>query len=148
MRTKTKLSVVDREALERAIELARAESAAQRQQIEDMLATRGWERTARFAAYCCQDAALNLRPWQTPPCWILGDPDRLLAAQTADPDHRRAAVLCRKLLDLGLSRYEPDPIDAIAHRERALETATNAAVERGPATPDPDTGSAAPSTST
>lgn len=125
MKTKPeKLSRVDREALTRAIELARAESAAQRQQIDEMLKSDGWRRSARFASYACQDAALNLRPWQTPPCWIRDDPDRLLAAQTADPDHRRAALLTQRLFDAGLSRYEPDPINAIA---RAEEAATDVA---------------------
>jgi hypothetical protein len=62
------LAKADVAALTRAIELARQESPATQQQIDDMVRERGWERAARFAAYCCRDARLPLKPWMTPPC--------------------------------------------------------------------------------
>jgi hypothetical protein len=113
------LSNVDREALTRAIELAKAESPAQRQQIENMLAKDGWDETARFAVYCCQDRRLKLKPWEMPPCWVRSDPDVLLAAPVSDHDHRgqrQAALLLKRLLTAGLSRYEPDPEAALARK--------------------------------
>jgi hypothetical protein len=117
----TPLSDVDREALERAIDMARRESPAQRKQIDDMLAKDGWDETARFAAYACQDGNLKLAPWQMPPCWIRGNLDALLAAPVTGHDHRgqrQAALLLKRLLAAGLSKYEPDPEAALAKAER------------------------------
>jgi hypothetical protein len=114
------LSDVDREALTRALDIAQQESPAQRDQIDTMLRERGWDRASKFAAYCCQDARLRLRPWQTPPCWIRGDPNELLAAARAVGadlgGRQRAALLVKRLLAAGLSRFEPDPETALARK--------------------------------
>jgi len=67
------LSRIDREVLTRAMQTAKAERA---DQLAAMLKDRPWEDVAMFAAYCCQTAALNLKPWQEPPMHA-GD-DRLL----------------------------------------------------------------------
>jgi Arc/MetJ family transcription regulator len=116
-----KLSRADREALERALALVRAESKQERERVDEMLANEGWERAARYCAYACQDRALHLRPWMTPPCWLRTDAD--VAAALAQPygvDGKRAAgELVQRLLAHGLSRYEPDPL-------RALEPVENA----------------------
>src|SRR5262245_1563091 len=106
--------------------MARQESPAQREQIDDMLHERGWEWTAEFAAYCCQDARLKLRPWQTPPCWIRGDPNEVLAdfsnpRVTDLSGVRRAALLVKKLLENNLSRFEPDVIGAIERVSKAKD---------------------------
>jgi hypothetical protein len=114
------LSDVDREALERALDMVRQESPAQRKQIDDMVVERGWDKAAGFAVYCCQDNRLKLAPWQMPPCWIRGNLDALLAAPVADHDYRgqrQAALLLRRLLAAGLSKYEPDPLVALARAE-------------------------------
>jgi hypothetical protein len=105
------LKQVDREALTRAIALARAESPARARQIDAMLAERRlWLRVAAFAAYGCQCDALHLKPWQSAPCHLtdvkpIDDPQRhgLFAAWD----------LRRRLLAAGLSAYEPDPIAAL-----------------------------------
>jgi hypothetical protein len=116
------LSEVDIAALERAIELAQAESAATRQQIDAMLRERAWEEVARFAAYCCQDRALALKPWQMPPCWVRCDPNEILQKPYSDErghDYRgeqQAARLLKKLLAAGLSKFEPDPIGGLARK--------------------------------
>ena len=113
------LSAVDREALARAVELARAESAATREQIDAMLRSRAWEEVARFAAYCCQDRALRLKPWMSPPCWLRTDADVMAALATPPPDlggDRAAGQLVERLLAAGLSRYEPDPETALARK--------------------------------
>ena len=52
---------VDREALRRAIQLARSHDAGRKQQIDHMLKDRTWEEVGRFAAYCCQRRALRLQ---------------------------------------------------------------------------------------
>jgi hypothetical protein len=122
MKTKTptpppnegELSAVDIDAMTRAIAIIRAESFASREQIDDKLASEPWEEVGHFAAYAAQDRALRLRPWEMPPCWIR-DPGGSLAQPHDDHrGERRAAELLKKLLAGGLSRYEPDPIVALA----------------------------------
>ena len=122
------LSEVDREALERAIVLARQESPGRRDQIDSMLRERDWLDVAKFCAYCCQDTELKLKPWEIVPCWI-DDIDQHVAL----PDlgqRRRAIRLLRKLLALGLSKFEPTPLAALEHAEGAKE-ATRDNAERG-----------------
>jgi hypothetical protein len=117
------LTEADVEALARAIDLAQQESRAQRQQIDDMIRERGWERAARFAAYCCQDRALRLKPWMTPPCWLRSDAAVKAAQAAPSPDlggRRAAGQLVERLLAVGLSRYEPDPEAALAKAARAI----------------------------
>jgi len=114
---------VDREALERAIEMARQESPGRREQIDDKLADEPWEKVARFAAYCCQCDTLRLKPWQSPPCWV-DDMEAILAA--GDDGIRgqyAAAKLLMKMLDAGLSEWEPDPVAALA-KARTLPLAS------------------------
>jgi hypothetical protein len=108
------LSAVDRDALKRAMELTQTEPVRARQ-IADKLKTEGWRSVAEFAASCCQHRALATRPWELAPISVDEDdpiPD--------GDDHRRtgrAIKLLRRLLAAGLSRYEPDPIEALARVE-------------------------------
>jgi hypothetical protein len=103
-----KLTEVDREAMTRAIEMARQRCAADCEQIEEMLRERPRHECGAFAAYSAQCHALGLRPWQTPPC-ELTDSDRALDSVRGDDDprgSRAAARLLRRLREVGLSRYE------------------------------------------
>ena len=62
-------SPIDRAAFDLAIEAARNESPARRRQIDSMLAHgEDYVSVGRFAAQCCQMIALDLAPWQLPPC--------------------------------------------------------------------------------
>jgi hypothetical protein len=93
---------VDRDALRRALALARAEP-EYATQIAAKLKDEPWEQVAEFAAYNCQIDSLDLKPWQDPPMYAElrpGQPDSL--------------ALLVKLLGAGLSRYEPDPVAALA----------------------------------
>jgi hypothetical protein len=111
---------VDREALQRALRMAKAEN---KQQIKAKLKTEPWIEVALFAAYSLQIDNLNLKPWQSPPMHMGDDKPRdesPLAGRVA------AWALRRKLLAAGLSVFEPDPV-------RALETV--AARQRGDAPP-------------
>ena len=106
----------DERAMRLAIKMVRQEGPTSDRQIERMLARESFEKVGKFAAYSCQCRALNLRPWQYPPCWVDSD----ASYNTADDeDHGRpaAAMLLRQMLAAGVSRYRPDPI-------RALEDAT------------------------
>ena len=111
-----RLRRVDREALERAIVLARASDPPHDRQIAGMLKTWPWIEVATFAAYACQDDALRLKSWQPAPCWM-GDErpidDFPAAGRVA------AWELRRRLLAAGLSAYEPDPIGALHTIEAA-----------------------------
>jgi hypothetical protein len=56
---KTKLTQSDREALQRALAMARAESEQERAHIDRELAEQGWQHAAE--TYHCQDSALRLK---------------------------------------------------------------------------------------
>lgn len=100
----TKLSPIDRDALARALAIEQAgDEPGRRDQGRD------WFEAATSASYACQRRALGLRPWQSPPCY--GD------AHPGHDGHADAAVLLQRLLDAGLSRWEPDPLQALAQAE-------------------------------
>jgi hypothetical protein len=114
---------VDRDAMRRAIKLAKAQSPARCRQIEGKLANDSFEEVGRFAAYCCQCAVLGLRPWMPPPmsAEIYPNEDRFAG------DGRRAAhALLQRLLQNNLSRFEPDPLRALRKVEEAKQPATAA----------------------
>jgi hypothetical protein len=113
-----RLTEVDRSALGRAIEAVRQRGTEDAQQLDWMVEQQGWRTAAEFASYSMQTRMLGLRPWQSPPCEV--DPDF-----DGDDFHgrRTAARLLKRLLDAGLSRFEPDPIAALAAAERAHEAA-------------------------
>ncbi|SRR5258705_8493136 len=112
---------IDRDALERALAACRAESAARAKQLDSKLASEPWERVAQFASYCVQGRALDLPPWQSPPCRIN------LASALREPfgdtrGLREGGEILKKMLALGLSRFEPDPLAAIAEAEAKHQT--------------------------
>jgi hypothetical protein len=80
-----------------------------------MLADESWQSVAVFAATCAQSRSLNLMPWQNVPFRAnLADLDQPLG----DPSGRReSAELLKRLLDVNLSPFEPDPLAAIAEAE-------------------------------
>ena len=111
-RTRDRLTEADRQALTLAIEIARKQSLANREQIDDKLCTEPWIKVAKFAAHECQEKSLRLPPWQCwPPCAVEVD-------DVDDPgfEHRgirSSAMLLRRMLSLDISRWHPDPIAAI-----------------------------------
>ena len=112
---------IDRNALERALVACRAEGAARAKQLDSKLRDEPWEEVAQFASYCAQGRALDLMPWQSPPCHANL---RALSEPLGDPRAaRESAELLRRLLDAGLSRYEPDPIAAIAEADQRQQSA-------------------------
>ena len=99
----------DREALQRCMELASSKEGDRKEQLDSMLVTRSWFEVASFAASCVQSRALRLRPWEEPPC-VCDDHD-------ANERDKNGQALLRLLLAAGLSRYEPDPLGALANAE-------------------------------
>jgi hypothetical protein len=88
-------------ALQRSLKLARAEP-EYAAQIAAKVAAEGWEAAAELAAYNLQIDNLGLRPWMNPPCFA-----------EVRPDPKALAILV-KLVAAGLSRFEPDPVAALA----------------------------------
>jgi hypothetical protein len=109
MMTDLGLSQADCDALERCMELAQRDP-ERAEQLRSMLGDEPWDEVAEFASHCCQYYALSLRPWQSPPSSVDED----------DPDERDkdAQQLLRKMLAAGVSRYDPDPLQALRGRRR------------------------------
>jgi hypothetical protein len=109
----------DRDALRRALMAARAESPSRARQIDEKLKTESWVKVAEFAAFCAQCRALQLKPWQCPPCDSDDEIDGRYGGKPAEVSLRR------KMLALRLSPFEPDPLAAIERAE--AEVAAKAA---------------------
>lgn len=105
------LDAVDRDALERAMQLCAQRDPSRAEQLDGKLRQGDpWVEVAEFASYSCQIHALSLKPWQSPPC----------VADEDDPDEqdKKAQHLLRKMLAAGVSRYDPDPLKALAGAKR------------------------------
>jgi hypothetical protein len=62
-----------------------------------------WEKVAKFAASCCQVDALNLKPWEMPPCH-----------PGIDPLRGDGSLKLRAKMDAaGISKWHPDPMAAL-----------------------------------
>jgi hypothetical protein len=114
------LTEKDREALTRAMEIASREP-RRREQLESMLEDRPWREVAEFAASVCQTKALSLYPWEVGPSDVSehdedGPVD--LGARLSEQSEPAARKLLRRMLAAGLSRFEPDPITALARVEK------------------------------
>jgi hypothetical protein len=108
---------VDMDALRRAWEVA-CRDPSRKQQLESMAnggtypgdMPQPWTEVAQFAAYCVQGTALNLKPWETPPC-------------SASKGDTAGLNLLDRMLEAGISQWEPDPLGAL---DRASKTGKNA----------------------
>jgi hypothetical protein len=114
----------DVDAWERCIEIERSRSPAHAERINEKLAQEGLEKAGRDAAYACQYATLRLRPWDWTPSWV--EPSQIDAIIARGKDNTapqqgdyNAAVLLRKMLAAGISRWEPDPMEALAKKRGA-----------------------------
>jgi hypothetical protein len=110
-----RLSPVDREALERALAMDPDRNPTS-SPINRRLEPERWYAAAKSAAYACQCAALRPKPWQPVPA------NEYVAVTDRDDEgpvmgRAAAAELLRRLLAAGLSRCEPDPLNALARVE-------------------------------
>ena len=99
------LDAGDLDALNRCLEIAKRD-----RETRELLAEKPLNAAMEAAVYHCQHAALSLKTWQEPPC--VEDED--------DPDPRDpgAQKLLRRMLVVGVSRYDPDPLTAMAGAKR------------------------------
>jgi hypothetical protein len=122
----------DKDALRRAIEMAKTTlDPAIVQAVEAMLKT-SWQAAGAYASYHSQMTSLRLRPWQCPPC----DRDDVVDPAPAGMYGGKPVevALRRRMIALGLSEFEPDPLGAIEHAEAKAEAeAQPAASEKAPA---------------
>jgi hypothetical protein len=116
------LSPVDQEALERAIELVRnrseKEDPGRRAQIDRMMEEDDWFRTVEFCVHCCQMDLVRPRLWQPIPADIDDLEGTLAKGDDGLGGGYRAALLLKRMLAAGLSRYEPDPVRALEAKRR------------------------------
>jgi hypothetical protein len=103
----------DREAMRRAVETLLQTEPEWRDQIAAMLQSQPWEEVGLFAATCCQIKVLALKPHECAPA------ETHDVAEPSDVYSYRASEvrLLRQMLSLGVSRFDPDPIAAIAAAE-------------------------------
>jgi hypothetical protein len=99
------LSDADVNALHRAIEQCRSESSEEERELLDRQLARDWTEAALQCVYRCQIANLHLRPWQSPPVAAVDNPEALR--------------LRSKLIEAGLSEYEPNPATALQAQQSA-----------------------------
>lgn len=104
-----KQNQVDRDALERSLEIAMRDP-DRAEQLQSKLQDEKWIEVAQFAAYGCQMTSLSLKPWQSPPAHCDED----------DPYEQDKAgqKLLRQMLAAKISRYEPNPIAALKRKRR------------------------------
>jgi hypothetical protein len=105
------LDPVDRDALQACIDIARCDP-ERADQIAHKLQHDTWDEAATFACYAVQMDSLGLKPWQSPICYI--------DENNPNPNEwdKAGQVLLRKMLRAGISRYDPDPLAALAARAR------------------------------
>src|SRR5262245_39370062 len=113
-----RLSPIDCEALTRALELKRARSPADRREVDEQLKIRSWFAVALDAVYDAQMMLVRPRLWQPTPHDIIDIEGTLARGDDGVGGSYRAALLLKRMLAAGLSRYEPDPVRALEAKRR------------------------------
>jgi hypothetical protein len=109
----TDLSADDTDALTRVLEIMRAVSEEERAHYDAVLEREGWVEAATRAAYNAQIKSSGLRPWQAPPFEAADEVDEGGGyGKTAEE-----VGLRRRMIELGISLFEPDPRAAIKAAE-------------------------------
>lgn len=102
------MMAIDRIALEAAVAQCLAEGGDAAERVKLQLAGESWINAAQFAAAICQTKALNLACYETEPCFVDDD----------DVNNPEALKLLQQMLSLGISRWDPDPMAAIAAKTK------------------------------
>ena|SRR5258705_13273761 len=102
----------DLEAMRRAIATLQADP-ERRDSVEGMLQKQGEQAAGLFAVGLLQVRNLRLKPWECPPCdtYNVKDPSDCYGQR---PNEVR---LLQRMLAAGVSRYDPNPMQAITAAE-------------------------------
>ncbi|MGY4293092.1 hypothetical protein ACVWXN_001187 [Bradyrhizobium sp. i1.4.4] len=112
------MNATDRNALERAVEIARQDPVERRRIDERLAKGESWDKVAGFCAAHCQSEALDLMPWQSAPLWFANHLDSVLREPFGDPSGRReAGEVLQRLLRNGFSKFELNPVAALTQAE-------------------------------
>jgi hypothetical protein len=105
---------LDKDAFERAIAMMRSE--ADGRELLDAISARQktFAETGETAAYYCQCRNLKLKSHQPPPMYAAAN---AVGGDDGSSGWFQAEQLLRRLLDAQLSRFEPDPVRALAEVE-------------------------------
>jgi hypothetical protein len=116
-RTDAEWFALNHDALDRCLQIA-LQDPESRERFAADLAKDGWARAAWGACYHLQTVALwryGLKPWQSPPAALDFEAeqfDNILAK--ADPiSNYPTVLLSKRLIEFGLSVYEPDPVGSL-----------------------------------
>jgi hypothetical protein len=112
------ISKVDRDVFERALAIMlKHRELIYRGDFKRRLDEREepWDAIGRHAALVCQVESMGLKAWQVAPCEV-----EINEIDAPGYEHRRtrhASLTLERLLNGGLSRYEPDPPAALERIE-------------------------------
>lgn len=106
------LSKADVAALKLAMQTAMAEP-SRCEQLEEKLKDEPWYEVADFAAGCVQCKALRLPVHQFPPCDL--HEDEVYETQ----GDQQVQALLKKMLKAKISRWHPDPLAALAGKQKS-----------------------------
>jgi hypothetical protein len=125
----TTLSRIDRAALQLALDMYRRRGRQERERVDAELQRESWLEVAQDCARREQHRNLRLRPWQPAPCQANpngnGPDDGVMGGRAAE-------LLLARMLELGVSRWHPDPISVIETAEARRVTARAPSKERPP----------------
>jgi hypothetical protein len=113
----------DKDALQRALDMVRALDPIVVAAVDRMLKSETWEEASKYAVYHLQMKSLRLRPWMCPPC----DSDDVVDPAGMCGGKPEEVALRQRMIALGLSPYEPDPLAAIERAEAEAEAPLPAA---------------------
>ena len=105
----------DRDALDQCIRLVLDEGPDESHVVREYLKENDWWGAASQACYHRQIDHLQLDA-ESPPCWIdENEIDQIIARGPGNHNNDYSgALLLQKMLALGVSKWQPQPIDAVA----------------------------------
>jgi hypothetical protein len=103
LRDQGELAEADRAALQAAVDVVRRHPERGRE-LEALVRERGWEEAARIAVLDCQSRSMRLPPWR----------EEEIPCMASPRGKSPASRLLRRMLKRGVSRWDPNPLRAIA----------------------------------
>jgi hypothetical protein len=121
------MNAKDRAALKACMEIACRDPMRKRQLAGKQYDGETWEERALFCCSIAQERAMGLPPWSCAPCDAIDDePHPSIARQDSYMvEYRKANIVARRLIELGVSPYVADPLTEIrkAEEERRRQAA-------------------------